>query len=161
MLGVARSASRQRVWHDNHVLFAQTVLDAPTSYRAHLGYSLALKSQKRDREALDELRLARLIYPDNLNLLEYTAAEYSRMNRCPLAIPHFRRALEMDPGGARSRHGLAVCLIWLGQFREARSEIVHGLAYGGWRESFERLRTIADSLEAAKPLRSSERKAGR
>jgi hypothetical protein len=149
VLGVARSASRQRVWRDTNVLFAQTILDAPASYRAHLGYALTLKSQKRDAEALDELRLARLIYPNNANLLEYTGGEYSRMNRCPLAIPHFRRALEMDPGRARSRHGLVVCLITLGQFREAKSEIVHGLAQGGSREAFERLRTVSDSLEAA------------
>jgi len=149
VLGIAHSASRQRVWRDNNVLFAQTVLDAPTSYRAHLGYALALKSQKRDAEALDELRLARLIYPDNANLLEYTGAEYSRMNRCALAIPHFRRALAIDSGRARSRHGLVVCLITLGQFREAKSEIVHGLAQGGAREAFERLRAVSDSLEAA------------
>lgn len=158
-LGVARSASRQRVWHDNDVLFAQTVLDAPTSYRAHLGYSLALKTQKRDADALDELRLAGLIYPDNANLLEYTGEEYRKMNRCSLAIPLFRRVVAADPGRARSRHGLVVCLITLGQFREARSEIVNGLAQGGARDAFERLRTVSDSLEAAAARPPTVRKA--
>lgn len=158
VLGVARSATRQRVWHDNEVLFAQTVRDAPASYRAHLGYSLVLKTQKRHAEAFDELRLAHLIYPDNVNLLEYAGGEYSRMNRCPLAIPPFRRALEIDPGRARSRHGLVACLITLGQYREAKSEIVYGLAQGGSRQAFERLRAVSDSLEAAGALRRPDRK---
>jgi hypothetical protein len=150
-LGAAHSASRQRVWHDNNVLFAQTVLDAPTGYKAHLGYALALKSQKRDREALDELRLARLIYPNDPNLLEYTAVEYSMMKRCPLAIPLFRRVLVLAAGAASSRVSLIACLIDVREFKEAKSEIVRGLAQGGSRGEFERLRTIADSIEAATP----------
>lgn len=158
VLGAARSASRQRVWRDNNVLFAQTILDAPTSYRAHLGYALALKSQKRDREALDELRLARLIYPNDASLLEYAGVEYSKMNRCPLAIPLFRRALVLDPGRASSRESLIVCLIMLREFEEAKSEIVQGLAQGGSREAFDRSRTVTDSIEAATPPKNRNRK---
>ena len=158
VLGAARSASRQRVWHDNNVLFAQTILDAPTSYRAHLGYALALKSQKRDREALDELRLARLIYPNDANLLEYTGLEYSKMKRCPLAIPLFRRALALDPSRAPSRASLIACLITFREFKEAKSEIVQGLAQGGAREAFELLRTVSDSIEALTPPKYLNRK---
>jgi len=152
VLGVVRSASRQPVWRDNNVLFAQTIQDAPTSYHAHLGYAVALKTQKRDAEALDELRLARLIYPNSPKLLEYTGGEYFRMKRCPLAISPYRRALAIDPGRAESRRGLVVCLIMLGRFKEAKSEIVHGLAQGGARQEFERLRIVSDSLEAAGSL---------
>lgn len=154
VLGTVRSALRQRVWRDNDVLFAQTVLDAPTSYRAHLGHALSLKARKRDSEALDELRLARLIYPNDANLLEFSAGEYSKMSRCPLAIPLFRRALAIDPGRVLSREGLVVCLIVTGDLAAARSEIVQGFAQGGARTSFERLRTIADSVEGAARLRT-------
>lgn len=150
-LGAARSASRQRVWHDNNVLFAQTILDAPASYQAHLAYGLTLISEKRNREALDELRLARLIYPNDASLLEYTGVEYSRMKRCPVAIPLLRRALALEPLRAASRVSLIACLIQFREFKEAKSEIVQGLAQGGSRQAFERLRTIADSIEAATP----------
>lgn len=158
VVGTARSALRQRLWRDNDVLFAQTVIDAPTSYRAHLGYALSLKSQKRDAEALDELRLARLIYPNDANLLEFSAGEYSKMKRCPLAIPLFRRALAIDPGRVLSREGLVVCLILTRDFAGAKSEIVQGFAQGGARSSFERLRTISDSVEAAGTTNSAGRR---
>ncbi len=155
VLGATWSAIRQRVWRDNDVLFAQTVLDAPASYRAHLGYALSLKSLGRDAEALDELRLARIIYPNDANLLEFSAGEYSRMNRCPLAIPLFRRALALEPGRVLSREGLVVCLIVTRDLAGAKSEIVQGLAQGGSRSSFERLRAIADSVEATIPPKTA------
>jgi tetratricopeptide (TPR) repeat protein len=124
-----------------------------------MAYHEALKSQKRDAEALDELRLARLIYPNDARLLEYTGDEYSKMRRCPLAIPLYRRALAINPERAGSRAGLITCLIGLGEFREARSEIVHALAQGGSRKAFERLRTFSDSVEAARSVRRPDRKA--
>jgi Flp pilus assembly protein TadD len=136
------------------VLFAQTVLDAPTSYRARMAYHEALKAQNRDREALDELRLARLIYPNDPRLLEYTGLEYIKMNRCGLAIPLFRRALVLSPGRAGSRGYLVGCLIQVGEFGEAKREIVRGLAQGGSRAAFERLRAFSDSMEAAKSAKS-------
>jgi Flp pilus assembly protein TadD len=158
ILGAVRSASRQRVWRDNDALFAQTVLDAPTSYRARMMNSFALKAQKRDAEALDELRLARLIFPEDPELLEYTAVEYGNMQRCPLAIPLYRRALELDSARILARQGLTICLMIIGDFAGARSEVVKGLARGGARDSFLRLRVMADSLEAAGLARSALRK---
>jgi len=149
IVGAARSASRQRVWQDNNVLFAQTVLDAPTSYRVRMAYHEVLKAQKRDREALDELRLARLIFPNDPRLLEYTGMEYVKMNRCGLAIPLFRRVLVQNPGRAGSRGYLVACLIQVREFRDAEREIVLGLAQGGSRATFERLRVFSDSVEAA------------
>jgi Flp pilus assembly protein TadD len=117
-----------------------------------MAYHEALKSQKRDAEALDELRLARLLYPNDARLLEYTGDEYIKMKRCPLAITLYRRALAISPERAGARAGLITCLIGIGEFREARSHIVHGLAQGGSRKAFERLRIFSDSLEAARSL---------
>lgn len=158
VLGTARSALRQPVWRDNATLFAQTVVDAPTSYRARMMHSFALKAQKRDAEALDELRLARLIFPADPELMEYTAVEYGNMQRCPLAIPLYRRALELDPARILARQGLTVCLMIIGDYAGARSEVVKGLARGGARDSYLRLRFMTDSLETAARARSAPRK---
>jgi hypothetical protein len=56
--GVARSASRTRVWRDNDTLFSQAVLDAPESYRAHYMLGAWKFEQGRKQEGEQHYRRA-------------------------------------------------------------------------------------------------------
>lgn len=154
VLGVTRSALRQRVWRDNDTLFAQTVRDAPASYKAHLAYSTVLFQHHRRREAFEEIHLAHRLFPKDVGVLEYAAEQYSRVEGCDRAVGLFRIVLADDPGRARSRLGLASCLIAMGQHEDARKTIREGLAIGRSKHPLEQLMAINDSVEASLRLRT-------
>jgi hypothetical protein len=153
VLGLTRSALRQRVWRDNETLFSQTVRDAPASYKAHLAYSTVLFDHRRRREAFEEIQLAHSLFPKDFGVLEYAAEKYSQVEGCERAVGLFRTVLADDPGRARSRMGLASCLIAMGQHEDARKTISLGLAIGKSKQPLQQLMAINDSVEAAVRLR--------
>jgi protein O-mannosyl-transferase len=149
LLGLVRSGFRQRVWRDNYTIFAQTVEDSPASYKAHVAYSAVLLQQKRRSEALDELRLANALFPADPSAIEYVADAYARVEGCPRAIPIYAHILAKDPRRARSRVGLAACLIALHDHEGARKTIRQGLANGASRSVMQQLMAMNDSSEAS------------
>lgn len=149
LLGLVRSGFRQQVWRDNYTIFAQTVRDAPASYKAHIAYSAVLLQQKRRSEALDELRLANALFPADPSAIEYVADAYARVEGCQRAIPIYVRILAKDPRRARSRVGLAACLIALHDHEGARKTIREGLANGTTRSVMQQLMAMNDSAEAS------------
>lgn len=149
VLGLFRSGFRQRVWRDNDTLFAQTVNDVPASYKAHTGYAAVLLQQKRRREALEELKLANALFPADPGAIEYVADAYARFDGCQFAIPIYVRILAKDPRRARSRVGLAACLIAFHDHEGARKTIRQGLANGATRSVMEQLWAMNDSAEAS------------
>jgi hypothetical protein len=148
-LGVARSAIRQRVWRDNPTLFEQTVRDAPTSSNARLYYAGVLLEQRKIHDMFDELGLAHRLWPKNVPVLEFAAAQYAQAQSCPLAAKLFREALRQEPRRLRSRTGLASCLITMGHHAEARTVIRQGLGLGEPEYALRQLRQINDSVERA------------
>lgn len=153
VLGVVASALRQRVWRDNATLFAQTVKDAPTSYRARLSYATFLFEQRQRREGFEQIRIAHTLYPQDIAVLEYAAQEYAQAGSCPVATRLFRSVLEKKPRHARSRLGLASCLIVMGDYANARTTIRQGLGKGEPESALRQLLRINDSVEAATHLR--------
>ena len=153
VLGLARSGLRQRIWRDNDTLFAQTVEDAPASYKAHVAYAAVLFQHQRRKEAFEELKIAHALFPTDPFVLEYAAEEYSRTEGCGRAVPLFRRLLAEDPERDQSRIGLASCLIAMGHHVEARTTIKQGFAVGNSRGPFEQLMATNDSIEASLRLR--------
>jgi hypothetical protein len=149
VLGLVQSALRQRVWRDNETIFAQTVEDAPASYKAHMAYAAILFEHKRRSAGLQELELANALFPADPSALEYVAEEYSRVEGCERAIGLYARVLAVDPKWDRSRVGLANCLTAMGEYAEARKTITQGLRLGNSRSSFEQLLAINDSIEAS------------
>ena len=147
--GVVASAMRQRVWHDNATLFAQTVKDAPTSSSARLYYSTVLFEQGKVREAFDELGIAHRLYPKDIAVLEFAGAQYSQARNCAVAIRLFRLVLQRDPRRLRARTGLVSCLITSGDHAGARKVIREGLARGEPEFALRQLLRISDSVETA------------
>ena len=150
VLGVVASSLRQRVWRDDDTLFAQTVLDAPASYKAHMAYA-ALMFQKHQRKtAFDQIGIAHALFPNDLDVLMYAAENYAMVEGCQKAIGLFAYVIAKERMRADARVGLVQCLTAMGQYAKARKVIRDGLATGESMSAFQRLRVVNDSVEAAK-----------
>jgi protein O-mannosyl-transferase len=156
LLGVAASGFRQQVWRDDDTLFAQTVVDAPMSYKAHMAYAAMLFEQHRRKTAFEEIRLAHALFPKDLGVLQYAAEQYSGVEGCQMAVGVFARILATDPRRAESRVGLVRCLTATGRYADARKTIRQGLATGESMSAFQRLLVINDSVEASVRPRSGK-----
>jgi len=156
VLGVVASALRQRVWRDNATLFAQTVKDAPTSYRARLAYATILFERRQRREGFEQINIAHSLYPQDISVLEYAAEQYAQAGSCPVATRLFQSVLAKEPRHARSRTGLASCLIVMGDYAKARTTIRQGLAIGQPEHALRQLLKINDSVETAARLRQGK-----
>jgi protein O-mannosyl-transferase len=148
MLGAARSIARDGVWHDNLTLFAQTVRDAPLSYRAHYLYGISLFEAGDRRRGEHEL-LAAIRLDTNANDADpfnYLATQYRMAGLCVQALPLYRHAIDRDGARPDARYGLAECLLHTGRIVEARSEARAGLARGQLRSLFLDVIARADSV---------------
>ncbi|HMC56045.1 MAG TPA: hypothetical protein VKH19_12770 [Gemmatimonadaceae bacterium] len=130
VLGLGKSIVRQRVWHDNDILFDQTVRDAPLSYRAHLlrGRNLAVK--KRLREAEAELRYAIRIFPYDAGATVDVAEAYRRAGLCKPAVPLYEWSFAIDSTLRDGRLGYVYCLSVLERWRDTRQQALVGMRFG-------------------------------
>jgi tetratricopeptide (TPR) repeat protein len=156
LLGLVVSGLRQRVWRDDDTLFAQTVVDAPASYKAHMAYAIMLFDKHRRKDAFEEIRIAHALFPKDLSVLEYAGEEYSSVEGCHMALGIFAHILAEDPSRAEARVNLAKCLIALGKHADARKTIRQGLATGESLSAFRRLMVVNDSVEASARLRAGK-----
>lgn len=145
--GAVRSSTRNRVWHDNDRLFRQTVLDVPTSFRAHWMLAEHLTVAGQTQEGLEEMLLAVVL--GNRNdpaLLSFAADRFRMANQCPRAMGMYRKALEIDPTLPELRFNASVCLLQLGKLDEARSLARDGLRSSAGDTHLQRVLVVADSL---------------
>jgi hypothetical protein len=150
----ARSATRTTVWRDNETLLAQTVVDVPSSHRAHWMRAVDLAEKKRMPEALDEMDLAVALGDKNDPLLlAYGGDMFAMAGRCPRALTLYRRALELAPGNVQLRANTSFCLLNIGKLEEAKSI---ALAYpGAEREaSLMKMVSMSDSLQLLRATRA-------
>ncbi|HUQ81090.1 MAG TPA: tetratricopeptide repeat protein [Gemmatimonadaceae bacterium] len=150
-LGAVRSRSRQLVWRDDATLFAQTVEDAPRSYRAQFLYGEMLFEQGKRGEGERRLRLAIALNPtpSDVSPLNYLATEYRDAGMCAQALPLYRNAIANDPARPDVRYGLAECLRATGRRDEARHLAAEGSQRGDLRTLFDGLLARIDSTTAA------------
>jgi len=146
-LGGVRSATRNIAWHDNERLFRQTVLDVPTSYRAHWMLAEYLTDAGQTREGLDEMLLAVALGRKNdPGLLSFAADRFQMANQCPRAMGMYRKALSIDPTLPDLRFKASICLLNLGKFAEAKALARQGLVSAGNDQHLQRVLVVADSL---------------
>jgi hypothetical protein len=145
--GIARSSTRNTVWHDNDRLFRQTVLDVPTSFRAHWMLAEHLTDAGETAEGLDEMLLAVVLGRRNdPGLLSFAADRFRMANQCPRAMGMYRKALEIDPTLPELRFNASVCLLQLGKLDEAKSLARDGLKSSAADAHLQRVLVVADSL---------------
>jgi protein O-mannosyl-transferase len=143
-----RSMTRSPVWRSNDTLIRQTVLDVPSSHRAHWMYATYLAENNHQREALEEMDLAvALGERDDVLLLGFAGDMFARAGRCPRALPLYRRALAIGPNNVQLRANTSLCLLNIGKLAEAKS-----IALGGDHPDDARLQRLAmasDSMQLA------------
>jgi hypothetical protein len=154
VLGLGKSIVRQRVWHDNDILFDQTVRDAPLSYRAHLlrGRNLAVK--KRLREAEAELRHAIRLFPYDAGATVDVAEAYRRSGFCKPAIPLYEWSFAIDSTLRDGRLGYVYCLSVVERWRDTRQQALAGMRYGfPWEGKWLRNAVFVADSALGRPLR--------
>lgn len=145
--GITRSSTRNLAWHDNERLFRQTVLDVPSSFRAHWMLAEYLTDAGQWGEGLDEMMLAVVLGRRNdPGLLSFAADRFRMANQCPRAMGMYRRALDIDPTLPELRFNASVCLLQLGKFEEAKSLARQGLGAAANDYHLQRVLVVADSL---------------
>lgn len=129
-LGIARSVSRNRVWVDNDTLFAQSVKDAPTSYRVHWLLGNYLLETGRKERGLPHLEQAFRLFPYD-PMLPYVLADALReRGNCTVAIPLYEWAFELAPTTKGRQLGLSVCLLRAMRLDEAKRVALEALGHG-------------------------------
>jgi hypothetical protein len=145
--GIGRSSTRNPVWHDNDRLFRQTVVDVPTSYRAHWTLAEHLTDAGQTQEGLEEMLLAVVLGKrDDPGLLSFAADRFRMANQCPRAMGMYRKALEIAPNLPDLRFNASVCLLQLGKLDEARALAHDGLVTSAADAHLLRVISVADSL---------------
>lgn len=128
-LGVSRSQSRHQTWKSSFTIWAQTVIDVPTSYRAWVAVGQLLEIMGDRQRALYMFEQAVALW-DNTSGPLWQLAEWHRMDgNCEGAVPLYRRTLELNEY-ARARASLIACLVFLGDYREARELSLVGMRVG-------------------------------
>ncbi|MEO8479390.1 MAG: tetratricopeptide repeat protein [Gemmatimonadota bacterium] len=122
LLGVSRSASRQRVWHDQATLWRQTVIDAPLSYRAHRAWAEVLFHGGAKGPGEQHYLEAIALYPAGWPVYLDLADRYRIAGQCYPAMELYQQALTLSPNVPAGRASLVACLVHLGRFREAAAE---------------------------------------
>lgn len=146
-IGVIRSSARNVAWHDNERLFRQTVLDVPTSYRAHWMLAELLTDAGHTQEGLDEMLIAVVLGRKNdPGLLSFAADRFRMANQCPRAMGMYRKALDIDPTLPELRFNASVCLLQLGKLDEAKLLARQGLVSAATDSHLQRVLVVADSL---------------
>ncbi|HEX2716907.1 MAG TPA: glycosyltransferase family 39 protein [Gemmatimonadaceae bacterium] len=145
-LGFWRSAMRQQVWRDNSVLFPQTLLDAPDSYRAHQIFGMWLFAVGYPGEGEKHLWHAIKLYPYDPVPPFLLAEEYRKRGACDRALPLYKWSLQtpqVSEGFALGPY--ARCLLATGQYDEARRQTLRGIARGELVKDYRKLLRRVDS----------------
>ena len=109
LLGV-RTISRNRVWLDEFTLYAQTVLDAPRSAKAHNNLGVQYFSRGELDPASEQYKIAEAIKPDYPDLLNNMGSLFSREGKPEKAIAYLNRAVSLSPQNPEIRNNFGLVL---------------------------------------------------
>jgi hypothetical protein len=152
LMGITRSASRQRVWLDPATLWRQTLIDAPLSYRAHHAWAQILWDGRQRGQAERYFRRAIELYPPAWPVYVDLADKYRLAGQCWPAIELYQGLLSLNPLHTAGRGSLVACLIHVGRYREAAGMARVGEELGISAEIFARYAVIADSAAAVSAI---------
>ncbi len=156
--GAARSAARAPVWRDNETLFRQTVVDVPSSFRAHWMLADHLSKTGRMPEALAQMDTALVLgQPNDVRLLISGADLFNVAGRCPRATPLYRRALALAPRNVQLRANTGLCLLQLGKMNEARAFALAADPADMSDPRLHRIVALSDSLNRVRLLAEASR----
>jgi hypothetical protein len=148
--GIARSATRSRVWKDNDTLFRHAVADVPDSYRAHFILGTWYIEKHNDiKRAEAEFHRSLQLFPYDPAVSYNMAEQYRFHGLCEPALPLYKWTREIDPDFPYGRFPYAVCLVETGHYADAKRMAYVALRAGADYRSTKHLLVIADSLMRA------------
>jgi len=156
--GGVRSTLRTRVWYNNETLFNHAVQDSPRSYRAHYMLAAWDFEQKRKRLGEQEYRKAIALFPLDPFLSYNLAEQYRQVGACEPAIPLYQFAQKIQPTFPLGHTALAVCLLNVGRYDDAKAASWDVIKAGGSVKAAESIRHLADSSKAAEARGGAEHK---
>ncbi len=143
--GTWRSAERQKVWHDDDILFKTGVKEAPDSYRAYFMLGAWYMQNKRYRDGEAEYRRGMQLFPFDPFMAFSFAENYRLWGICKPAIDLYRWALSFDSTMTLGRPQIANCLLLENKFDSAKAAAVDAVRHGGPVWDMHRVLIWADS----------------
>ena len=145
--GVARSAERQTVWHDETTFRIRSVADAPLSWRAQLSYGTSLLEQGAEEPGLAAYQRALELAPPELRwrVRNDLAQRYFASGDDQRAVGVLLASREGNPEVEETWHYLVLGWLTLGNYPVAGAEADSALARGFSQQLFGDLRALADS----------------
>ncbi|HUX32713.1 MAG TPA: hypothetical protein VMV51_02475 [Gemmatimonadaceae bacterium] len=155
--GTWRSAVRQKVWHDDDILFKTVVRDSPDSYRAHYMLGAWFMDNNRMRDGEAEYRRGMQLFQFDPYMAFSFAENYRRWGICKPAIDLYRWAITVDTAIVLGRPQLANCLLLENKLDSAKTVAVDAVRHGGSVRDMHNILLWADS---AKMKQEAKAKAG-
>lgn len=151
VLGILRSAERQRVWRNEAYLSVRAVQDAPRSYRTQRAYADILFQLNRPEMALEAYQRSIELAPagHDWRVRNDLAARLRDRGEHALEVEILRASLATEPAQPEARGHLVAALLVLGRYDEAIVESERAIDLGGNPAAFDGLRALADSALAA------------
>ena len=150
-LGLARSATRNKVWESDEKLWTQGVIDSPDSYLAHFRLGLHFFATQRPAAGERHYRRSIELFPYD-PLVVYSFAEQLRvLGRCDAALPLYGWLFKTQPESRRGHLGRAMCLLGERKYDEAQVDAIEWIKRGG------RVASAREILVAARAGKDSAR----
>ncbi|HUX32882.1 MAG TPA: hypothetical protein VMV51_03350 [Gemmatimonadaceae bacterium] len=145
--GTWRSALRQKVWHDDDILFKTAVRDAPDSYRAHFMLGAWFMENNRMRDGEAEYRRGMQLFQFDPFMAFSFAENYRRFGICKPAIDLYRWAITIDTTMVMGRPQIANCLLLENKLDSAKAAAVDAVRHGGPVKDMHNILVWADSAQ--------------
>ncbi len=153
VLGAWRSAQRQKVWHDDDILFKTAVKDAPYSYRAYFMLGAWYMQNERMQDGEREYRRGMQLFQFDPFMAYSFAENYRHFGICKPATDLYRWELSIDTNMVLGRAQLANCLLLEGKLDSAKAAALDAIAHGGPVQDMHNILVWADSAAAADSAR--------
>jgi hypothetical protein len=144
--GIARSATRSRVWKDNDTLFKQAVADVPDSYRAHFVLGAWYFEHHDIQHGEAEYRQSLRLFPYDPAVSYNMAEQYRFFGLCEPALPLYKWTRELNPDFPYGRYSYSLCLLETGHYADAKRMAYIALAAGADYKSVRGVLTASDSM---------------
>jgi protein O-mannosyl-transferase len=136
--------SRNRIWHDDATLYAQTLKTDPDSYIMHLNLGTTDFAARDFASAEQELHRALELRPDSTNVLNALGCVYMEQGRLDEADAALQKAIALKPTWTDPHFNYGRLLLKTGQDGEALSQFRIAVQVGPLNANARRL--LADEL---------------
>lgn len=113
------AVNRNKVWHDNFVLWDDTVRKMPNSSRAHNNLGISYRQQGKPNDAAQQFRLAIKFDPNNVDAHMNLGLYHHSVGNLDMAIQEFQTAVKLKPGELRIQRQLGNAYYKQWRFDEA------------------------------------------